>query len=191
MWYSSIPAVTIPWRFRSWVVLTHVVWLSLQGKQAPSEWRNWYVCLPFAQVQISGVHITAQGDWMCSKVPQLGHSLKDRKNQRFLLFYFHYLGPIHTKIEWKHKSAFLLPALQVTSFSKNTFRCLTQSKEIMFLEITVRPFFEDINKNRNKSKLKQRHIWSKFDISEPFALEAHLTGLYISIKKKSSFTLDE
>lgn len=73
------------------------------------------VCVPFAQVQISGVHITAQGDWKCSKVPQFEHSLKDKNTQGFCYFVFMtylYLDPIQTKIERKHKAAFVLPALQ-------------------------------------------------------------------------------
>lgn len=40
-------------------------------------------------------------------------------------------------MEGKHMAAFVLPALQVTAFSNDTFRCITQSKEIMFLEVTV------------------------------------------------------
>lgn len=195
MWYSSIPAVTVPWRFRSWVDLTHVFWLSPQGKQGMSGWGSWYVCLLFAQVQISGVHITAQGDWKCSKVSQLGHSLKDKNTQGFCYFVFItclcLFGTNSDKVERKHKAAFVLPALQVTAFSKNTFRCIKESKEIMFLEITVRPLFEHISKNRNKSKLKQRYIWSKLAIYEPFASDAHLTRLYRSIRKKRSFTLGE
>lgn len=193
VWYSSTSAVTVPCRLRSWVALTCVLAL-LQGKQAMSGWRSWCVCLPFAQVQVSGVNITAQGDWKCSKVPQLGHSLKGKNIQGFFYFVFItylYLDPIQTKIERKHKPAFVLPALQVTAFSKNTFRCITQSKEIIFLEITVRPLFENINKNRNKLKLKQRHIWYKFDIYELFSSDAHLTSLYGSIRKKTSITLEE
>lgn len=121
---------------------------------------------------------------------------KRQEHSGVLLFCFHYLsifGPNSEKSRKKpHKAGFVLPALQGTAYSKNTFRCFTQSKEIMFLKINVRPLFENINKNRNKSKLKQRCIWSKFDIYEPLALDAHLTGLYGSIrKKKSSFTLEE
>lgn len=86
------------------------------------------MCLPFAQVQISEVHITAQGDWKCSKVPQLGYSLKDKNTQGFCYFVFItylYLDPIQTKVEKNHKAGFVLPALQGTAFSKNTFRCIT------------------------------------------------------------------
>lgn len=78
---------------------------------------------------------------------------KRQGHSGILLFCFHYLsifGPNSDKIERKHKAAFVLPALQVTAFSKNKFRYIAQSKEIMFLEITVRPLVENINKNRNK-----------------------------------------
>lgn len=84
-----------------------------------------------------------------------------------LLFWSCYLSLFEPKSdnkEGKHKAAFMLPALQVAAFSNGTFRCIAQSKEIMFLEITVGTLIENNNKNRNKEKLRQRHIWSKFDI---------------------------
>lgn len=40
----------------------------------------------------------------------------------------------------------MLPALQVAAFSNGTFRCITQSKEIMFLEIIVGILIENTNK---------------------------------------------
>lgn len=72
------------------------------GKTGNVRMKEWCVCLPFAQVQISEVHITAQGDWKCSKVPQLGYSLKDKNTQGFCYFVFItylYLDPIQKKVE--------------------------------------------------------------------------------------------
>lgn len=188
MWYSSTPAVIVPWRFRSRIDLTHVFWLSLQGKQEMSGWRSWCECLLFAQ---------SPNFWSTYSSPRRLEVLqgtptwtqpKRPEHPGILLFCFCYLsvfGPKSDKIEGKHKAAFVLPALQVTAFSNYTFRCITQSKEIMFLEITVWTLVENTNKNRNKSKLKQRHIWSKFDIYKSWTSDLGLTGPYWSSRQKS------
>jgi len=49
-------------------------------------------------------------------------------------------------------AAFVLPAMEVAAFSNDTFRCIAQSKAIMFLEIIVWTLIKNTDRNRNKSK---------------------------------------
>jgi len=60
------------------------------------------------------VHISAQGGWKCSKVPQLGHSLKDKNTKDFVVFYSLFIciwAQVGQNREEKHMAAFVLPVL--------------------------------------------------------------------------------
>lgn len=78
------------------------------------------------------MHISAQGGWKGSKVPQLGQSLKDKNTKDSVVFYSLFIciwAQVRQNREEEHMAALVLPVLEITASIMTRSGVLHNSKK--------------------------------------------------------------